>query len=33
MNDDPEESSHVDLDWIRRNCDIVHITESIVEKI
>ena len=31
MNDDPEEVGHVDMDWIRLNCDIVHITESIVE--
>ena len=31
MNDDPEEVGHVDMDWIRANCDIVHITESIVE--
>lgn len=31
MNDDPEESAHVDMDWVRKNCDIVHITESIVE--
>nr|QXN75629.1 MAG: replication associated protein [Genomoviridae sp.] len=30
-NDDPEEVGHVDLNWLRKNCVIVKITESIVE--
>lgn len=30
MNDDPEEVSHVDLNWLRGNCDIIHLTESLI---
>uniref|UniRef100_A0A8E7G292 Replication-associated protein n=1 Tax=Grus monacha Genomoviridae sp. TaxID=2814962 RepID=A0A8E7G292_9VIRU len=30
MNDDPEEVGHVDLNWLRGNCTIVHLTESLI---
>lgn len=30
MNDDPEEVGHVDLNWLRGNCDIIHLTESLI---
>nr|QXN75631.1 MAG: replication associated protein [Genomoviridae sp.] len=30
MNDDPEEVGHVDLNWLRGNADIIHLTESLI---
>ena len=30
MNDDPEEIGHVDLNWLRGNCTIVHLTQSLI---
>ena len=33
MNEDPEEVGHVDLNWLRGNCDIVHLTEPIVHSL
>ena len=30
MNDDPEEVGHVDLNWLRGNCDIIHLTDSLL---
>jgi len=30
MNEDPEEVGHVDLNWLRGNCTIVHLTQSLI---
>ncbi|AMH87663.1 replication-associated protein [Pacific flying fox faeces associated gemycircularvirus-1] len=30
MNDDPEEVGHVDLNWLRGNCDIIHLTDTLL---
>lgn len=30
MNDNPEECTNVDLDWLKGNCDIVHLRRSLV---
>lgn len=30
MNEDPTSSPHVDLDWLRLNCDIVYVADTFV---